>query len=48
MRSTVATTLVGRERELDAVAALLDGAPERGGTLLVRGEPGIGKSALLA
>src|SRR5919107_2818008 len=48
MRSTVATTLVGRERELEAVAMLLDGAPERGGALLLRGEPGIGKSALLA
>jgi DNA-binding CsgD family transcriptional regulator len=42
------TTLVGRERELVAIEALLDGAGERGGALLLRGEPGIGKSALLA
>jgi ABC-type transport system involved in cytochrome c biogenesis ATPase subunit len=28
--------------------ALVDGADERGGALVVRGEAGIGKSALLA
>ena len=34
----------GREREL----AMLDETPERGAALLVRGEAGIGKSALVA
>ena len=43
-----ADALVGREEELRAIDALLGGAPERGGALLVRGEPGIGKSTLLA
>lgn len=40
--------LVGRERELDALAALVDGIPDRGGALVVRGDPGVGKSTLLA
>ena len=40
-------TLLGRQRELAAIDALLDGIRDRGGSLLVRGEPGIGKSALL-
>ena len=39
--------ILGRDRELDAIAGLLDGVGERGGALLVRGEPGIGKSTLL-
>ena len=39
--------LVGRDREIDAIELLFDraGGPERG--LIIRGEPGIGKSALL-
>lgn len=41
-------SLVGRERELAAVSALLDGAAERGGALLVRGRAGMGRSSLLA
>ena len=41
-------SLIGRERELDAIATLLDNVHERGTTLLVRGEAGIGKSSLLA
>lgn len=41
------TALVGRVREVAALEALLGGASERGGSLIVRGEPGIGKSALL-
>ena len=41
--------LVGREAELDRIEALLDAARSgRGGALIVRGEPGIGKTALLA
>ncbi|MGE4163966.1 MAG: AAA family ATPase [Vicinamibacterales bacterium] len=44
-----ANRLVGREPERAALLALLDGAAAgRGGTLVVRGEPGIGKSRLLA
>ncbi len=41
--------LVGREAELDRIEALLDGARSGcGGSLVIRGEPGIGKTALLA
>lgn len=41
--------LVGREAELNRVDAVLDGARAGGGaTLVIRGEPGIGKTALLA
>ncbi|MGK5111209.1 ATP-binding protein [Geodermatophilus sp. CPCC 205506] len=41
--------LQGRERERAAVAALLeDAAAGRGGALVLRGQPGVGKSALLA
>jgi tetratricopeptide (TPR) repeat protein len=40
--------LIGREGELAVVAGLVEGvATERGGVVLVDGEPGIGKSALL-
>ncbi|MFB7472960.1 AAA family ATPase [Kitasatospora sp. NPDC056184] len=40
--------LYGREREQAAVDALLDGARDgRSGVLVLRGEPGIGKTALL-
>ncbi|HEY2437428.1 MAG TPA: AAA family ATPase, partial [Solirubrobacteraceae bacterium] len=42
-----AVSLVGRSREADVIVGLLDDLPERGGTLVVRGEAGIGKSALL-
>jgi DNA-binding CsgD family transcriptional regulator len=45
---TAAGPLVGRERELAAVCALLDGTAERGGALLVRGRAGVGRSSLLA
>src|SRR3954463_14937197 len=40
-------TLVGRAPELQRLDSLLDGLPQGGGGLLLRGEPGIGKSALL-
>jgi AAA ATPase-like protein len=43
-----ALPLVGRERELAALADLIDRVSERGRTLVVRGEAGIGKSTLLA
>jgi DNA-binding CsgD family transcriptional regulator len=39
--------LVGRERELALVDELLDDVDARGSALVVRGEPGSGKSALL-
>src|SRR5690349_14148590 len=39
--------LIGRESELHAVDAVLDRLPAQGGVLIVRGEPGIGKSTLL-
>jgi DNA-binding CsgD family transcriptional regulator len=40
--------LCERESERARLAALVDGVGERGGALVVRGEAGIGKSALLA
>jgi DNA-binding CsgD family transcriptional regulator len=40
--------LLGRERELSELYALVDGIEQRGGALVVRGDAGIGKSALLA
>jgi hypothetical protein len=43
-----ALPLVGRERELAALADLIDLVSERGRALVVRGEAGIGKSTLLA
>src|ERR1700726_4400515 len=43
-----APELIGRAAEAERLDALLDGLPGRGGSLLIRGEAGIGKSALLA
>ena len=41
--------LLGRDRECEAIDDLLDGAREsRSGALVLRGEPGIGKSTLIA
>jgi predicted ATPase len=40
--------LYGREAELGVVEELLDGVPEHGGALVVRGDAGIGKSSLTA
>src|SRR5216684_669908 len=39
--------LLGRDDELAQLYDLIDGIRQRGGALVVRGEPGIGKSALL-
>ena len=39
--------IFGRERELARLGELVDGLPEHGSALLVRGEAGIGKSTLL-
>src|SRR5262245_56519445 len=40
--------LVGRKKERDTLAALVDGAKRgQGGVLLVTGEPGMGKTTLL-
>jgi DNA-binding CsgD family transcriptional regulator len=42
-------SLLGRERELEVLGRLLDGVRSgRGGVLVVRGEAGVGKTALLA
>jgi predicted ATP-dependent serine protease len=40
--------LVGRERELELLSNLFGSLGAQGGSLLIRGEAGIGKSALLA
>jgi DNA-binding CsgD family transcriptional regulator len=43
-----AVVLYGREPELGFLSGLIEGVRSGGGASLVRGEPGIGKSALLA
>ena len=43
-----ASSLFGRESELDVLGRLLDDIHVRGGALAVTGGPGVGKSALLA
>ncbi|MFI9741421.1 AAA family ATPase [Streptomyces sp. NPDC052494] len=40
--------LVGRRVDLERIDLFLDGVPRRGGPLLLLGEPGVGKTALLA
>jgi hypothetical protein len=39
--------LIGREAESELIATVVDRLPAGGGALVLRGEPGIGKSALL-
>ncbi len=39
--------LVGRDAELAQIKSALDGVAQRGGTLRIAGDPGVGKSALL-
>jgi len=46
--ATAPRELLGRDRDLAELFALVDAIEERGGTLVVRGEAGIGKSSLLA
>ena len=41
------TALFGREPQLAALGDLIDHVRDRGGALVVTGEPGVGKSALL-
>jgi DNA-binding CsgD family transcriptional regulator len=40
--------LVGRAADLDRIGAFIAGIPRAGGPLLLMGEPGVGKTALLA
>jgi DNA-binding CsgD family transcriptional regulator len=46
--ATAPRLLLGRDRDLAELDALVDGIEDRGGALVVRGEAGIGKSTLLA
>src|SRR3954452_21371802 len=51
MPSTVRATagpLLGRDTEVELVTTMLDGVDAAGSTLVLRGEPGIGKSRLIA
>lgn len=40
-------SLLGRDRELSALVGLIDRVGEHGGSMVMLGEPGVGKSALL-
>lgn len=44
---TAASDLIGRNEEFGVLADLIDHSAERGGAIVVLGEPGIGKSSLL-
>src|SRR5215218_7519166 len=46
-QSAPGRALVGRQAELDTLQSFLSEAATRGGTLLLSGEPGVGKTALL-
>src|SRR5438046_1992645 len=48
IRSGELGRLVGRAGEVDLLASLLDGVVNAGAALVIRGEPGVGKSRLLA
>ena len=39
--------LIGRGPELEILYGLIDRVPERGCALVIRGEPGVGKTSLL-
>ena len=47
VRTDAVGDLIGREAESGLIAAVVDRLPTGGGALVLRGEPGIGKSALL-
>lgn len=47
-RGMTAVPLIGRERDRSMLNGLLDDVYQHGAALVMRGEPGIGKSALLA
>jgi len=47
VRTDAVGDLIGREAESELIAAVVDRLPAGGGALVLRGEPGIGKSALL-
>ncbi|MEV4388687.1 ATP-binding protein, partial [Micromonospora sp. NPDC049580] len=42
------TVLRGRDDQCQAIRTLLDGVPDGGGALLLHGEPGSGRTALLS
>jgi hypothetical protein len=46
-RTQTARELVGRERDLAVIRAFMDELPAQGEALVLSGEPGVGKSALL-
>jgi DNA-binding CsgD family transcriptional regulator len=46
-RTDAVADLIGRDAESELLDELIDGLPNAGGALIVRGEAGIGKSALL-
>ena len=47
VRTEAVRDLIGREAESELIATVVDRLPACGGALVLRGEPGIGKSALL-
>jgi DNA-binding CsgD family transcriptional regulator len=47
VRTDAVSDLIGREAESGLIAVVVDRLPAGGGALVLRGEPGIGKSALL-
>jgi DNA-binding CsgD family transcriptional regulator len=47
VRTDAVRDLIGREAESELIATVVDRLPAGGGALILRGEPGIGKSALL-
>ena len=46
-QNNLSPVLIGRERELERLLANVDGIEDHGGALVLRGEAGIGKSALV-